>query len=388
MLAPSSGLLRAGLALKLNQIKLATRSYLRDRTNQATGTVTSYAVAAGLFAAAGIFLIAACLVGITALFRWIEINYGLFPAFGAVGALAAGDRRDLRRPGRQQTQAPAAALSRPSPAVCASPSRPIRSSPTRSRPPGIPPRRSCGLPRRPCRRSRRTRQSRLGLRETTAQRAGRPDLDGDLAGLGGRATAAGATNGSLMSGRRSDADRQSAPDRGHHDPGPDRAALFSADHARESALPAGRCRRRSQRFRAANYRSPATDGLSGNPFQIPWAGWKDILWRTYVRTGEDRLLATAAGVVFFGLLAVFPADHGAGLVLRPVRQSLDHRRQSADAGADVAGRLVPDRAGPDRPRARQGQHRARRDLPVRPRACDLERQCRRQGGDRRPQRRL
>jgi membrane protein len=47
--------------------------------------------------------------------------------------------------------------------------------------------------------------------------------------------------------------------------------------------------------------------FSGNPLQIPWAGWKDILWRTYVRTGEDRLLAIAAGVVFFGLLAVFPA---------------------------------------------------------------------------------
>jgi membrane protein len=47
--------------------------------------------------------------------------------------------------------------------------------------------------------------------------------------------------------------------------------------------------------------------FSGNPFQIPWVGWKDILWRTYVRTGEDRLLAIAAGVVFFGLLAVFPA---------------------------------------------------------------------------------
>jgi membrane protein len=47
--------------------------------------------------------------------------------------------------------------------------------------------------------------------------------------------------------------------------------------------------------------------FSGSPFQIPWAGWTDILWRTYVRTGEDRLLATAAGVVFFGLLAVFPA---------------------------------------------------------------------------------
>jgi len=87
MLAPSSGLLRAGLSLKLNQIKLATRSYLRDRTNQATATVASYAVAVGLFVVAGIFLIAACFVGITALFRWIEINYGLFQAFGVVGAL-------------------------------------------------------------------------------------------------------------------------------------------------------------------------------------------------------------------------------------------------------------------------------------------------------------
>jgi hypothetical protein len=87
MAAPLNGLLRAGLALKLNQIKLATRSYLRDRTNQAMDTVTSYAVAAALFAAAGIFLIAACLIALTALFRWIEIKYGLFQAFGAVGAL-------------------------------------------------------------------------------------------------------------------------------------------------------------------------------------------------------------------------------------------------------------------------------------------------------------
>ena len=87
MLAPSSDLLRTGIGLKLNQIKLATRSYLRDRTNQASGTITSYAVAAGLLAVAGIFLIAACLVGATALFRWIEIHYGQFWAFGAIGAL-------------------------------------------------------------------------------------------------------------------------------------------------------------------------------------------------------------------------------------------------------------------------------------------------------------
>ena len=49
-------------------MKRATRSYLRDRTGQATGTLASYAIAAGLFAAAGIFLIAASLVGADALF--------------------------------------------------------------------------------------------------------------------------------------------------------------------------------------------------------------------------------------------------------------------------------------------------------------------------------
>jgi membrane protein len=52
---------------------------------------------------------------------------------------------------------------------------------------------------------------------------------------------------------------------------------------------------------------PAQDRHFRSIFQIPWAGWKDILRRTYERTGEDRLFATAGGVVFFGLLAVFPA---------------------------------------------------------------------------------
>jgi hypothetical protein len=87
MPTPYSGLLRTGLALKLSQIQLATRSYLRDRTNQATGTLTRYVFAVGLFGAASVFLIAACLVGAVALFRWIEVNYGVFPAFGAIGAL-------------------------------------------------------------------------------------------------------------------------------------------------------------------------------------------------------------------------------------------------------------------------------------------------------------
>ncbi len=109
MPALSGGLLRAGLALKLNQVKRATNSYFRDRTEQATGTAVSYAVAAGMFAAAGIFLIAALLVGATALFRWIEIRYGLFQAFGATGgllvviaAICAGvAARRLKRPAPQ-----------------------------------------------------------------------------------------------------------------------------------------------------------------------------------------------------------------------------------------------------------------------------------------------
>jgi membrane protein len=52
---------------------------------------------------------------------------------------------------------------------------------------------------------------------------------------------------------------------------------------------------------------PGHGRRSKSPFAIPWAGWKDILWRTYQRIDDDRLLATAGGVVFFGLLAIFPA---------------------------------------------------------------------------------
>ena len=52
---------------------------------------------------------------------------------------------------------------------------------------------------------------------------------------------------------------------------------------------------------------PGRGRHASTPWQIPLRGWKDILWRTYERIGEDRLLAVAAGVVFYGLLALFPA---------------------------------------------------------------------------------
>jgi membrane protein len=47
--------------------------------------------------------------------------------------------------------------------------------------------------------------------------------------------------------------------------------------------------------------------LAPSQWQLSWGAWKDILTRTYHLINEDRLLATAAGVVFYGLLAIFPA---------------------------------------------------------------------------------
>jgi membrane protein len=53
-------------------------------------------------------------------------------------------------------------------------------------------------------------------------------------------------------------------------------------------------------------REPARGRQATAPWQFPWKGWKDVLWRTYQQLNEDRLLAVAAGVVFYGLLALFP----------------------------------------------------------------------------------
>ena len=38
-----------------------------------------------------------------------------------------------------------------------------------------------------------------------------------------------------------------------------------------------------------------------------WRALKEIVWSVYQEMSEDRLLAVAAGVVFYGLLALFPA---------------------------------------------------------------------------------
>jgi len=42
------------------------------------------------------------------------------------------------------------------------------------------------------------------------------------------------------------------------------------------------------------------------PTHIGWPGWKDILWRTWTESWEDNVGLIAAGVAFYGFLAIVP----------------------------------------------------------------------------------
>jgi membrane protein len=46
---------------------------------------------------------------------------------------------------------------------------------------------------------------------------------------------------------------------------------------------------------------------ASGPTRIPLAGWKDVLWRVYRESNEDRVMLIAAGATFYLLLALFPA---------------------------------------------------------------------------------
>ena len=62
-----------------------------------------------------------------------------------------------------------------------------------------------------------------------------------------------------------------------------------------------RPRERSQNYPSDRGRTAAT------PSDIPAKGWWDIGWRVFKGIQEDRVLLVAAGVTFYGLLALFPA---------------------------------------------------------------------------------
>src|SRR6476646_221907 len=45
---------------------------------------------------------------------------------------------------------------------------------------------------------------------------------------------------------------------------------------------------------------------AGRPTEIPSAGWRDVLTRTRKEIKDDRATLLAAGVAFYGLLALVP----------------------------------------------------------------------------------
>jgi membrane protein len=70
-------------------------------------------------------------------------------------------------------------------------------------------------------------------------------------------------------------------------------------------------RRRARHLRVRPGNSVELDGRCGRsaerPAEIPAAlGWKDILLRVYNGISDDRILANAAGVTYYALLALFP----------------------------------------------------------------------------------
>lgn len=66
---------------------------------------------------------------------------------------------------------------------------------------------------------------------------------------------------------------------------------------KENANPAAELSRESATERGRHANAPT---------QIPLLGWKDVAYRTFSEISDDRLLAVAAGVTFYVLLAVFP----------------------------------------------------------------------------------
>jgi membrane protein len=78
--------------------------------------------------------------------------------------------------------------------------------------------------------------------------------------------------------------------------------------------------------KASNARDPLRDGpcgtapreaaaedqedrgrLASSPSEIPARGWKELLLRVYSNFSEHRVLALAAGMTYYSLLAIFPA---------------------------------------------------------------------------------
>ena len=86
-------------------------------------------------------------------------------------------------------------------------------------------------------------------------------------------------------------------------------ALLAAAAAIEYLVPGGGERPRVSSS-AGSHAAEDEDGrgrLATTPSEIPPRGWKDILLRVYSNVSQHRILALAAGMTYYSLLAIFPA---------------------------------------------------------------------------------
>ncbi|WP_406854297.1 YihY/virulence factor BrkB family protein [Alsobacter sp. KACC 23698] len=111
---------------------------------------------------------------------------------------------------------------------------------------------------------------------------------------------------------------------------------------RESA--AADPRRKTTHGGPADVAQPGRGRSATSPTEIPTPGWKDILWRTYEEINNDRVMAIAAGVTFYALLALFPAIAAFvaiyGLFADPatIQSHLDQAKEILPYGAsDIIG---------------------------------------------------
>jgi membrane protein len=77
---------------------------------------------------------------------------------------------------------------------------------------------------------------------------------------------------------------------------PDSEAIPPKDDAGPNSSTLGRAAEGEDRGRGAK-----------SPSEIPPKGWKDILFRVYRNIGDHRILALAAGMTYYSILAIFPA---------------------------------------------------------------------------------
>ena len=91
-------------------------------------------------------------------------------------------------------------------------------------------------------------------------------------------------------------------------------------------------------------REPGRGRGAQSPLEIPPRGWLDVAWRVKGAVTRDRVLLVAAGVAFYGLLAVFPAITAlmavAGLLYEPSELVAALEGVSRIVPSDVAAILL------------------------------------------------